>query len=93
MADLGAWLGEQIEANSPEATDDPDAAVRLAQAAAALGGAVAPAFGMTLPDTIDNRDELKAKAVDALKRWLPKLDGDAKERLKKLIGEYQQKGQ
>jgi len=93
MADMATWLGEQIDANSPEATEDPEAAVRLAQAAAALGGAVAPAFGMTLPETIEGRDALKARAVDALKRWLPKLDADGKDRLKKLIAEYQQKGQ
>ena len=93
MADLATWLGEQIDAHTPEATEDPEAAVRLAQACAALGGAVAPAFGMTLPDALDGRDELKARAVEALKRWLPKLDAEGKERLKKLIGEYQLKAQ
>jgi len=86
------WLRGQIDEHSPEAATDPHAAVELAKACAALGGASAQAFGMDVPAQFPGRDELKQLAIDALKRWLPKLDGDAKEKLKKLIGEYRLTG-
>ncbi|MBX3156233.1 MAG: hypothetical protein KF773_09565 [Deltaproteobacteria bacterium] len=86
--DTAAWLGEQIDAHDPDMTDDPEAAFRLAEACAAFGGATAQAFGMTLPEAFDGRDELKQRAVAALKRWLPRLDPEGRERMKKLIGEY-----
>lgn len=87
--DLPTWLGEQIDAHDPDRTDDAEAAFRLVEACAAFGGAAAAnAFGMALPETFDGKDELKQRAVAALKRWLPKLDADGKERMKKLIGEY-----
>ena len=86
------WLRGQIEAHAPEASTDPKDAVELAKACAAFGGASAQAFGMDVPAQFPGRDELKQLAIDALKRWLPKLDGDAKEKLKKLIGEYRLTG-
>jgi hypothetical protein len=92
MNDIGTWLKEQIEASSPEATEDTEAAFRMAMACAALSGANASAFGMDVPADLANRDELKALAIDALKRWLPKLDPDGKERLKKMLSEYKLTG-
>ena len=88
MADYKTWLVEQIEAHAPEATDAPEAAFRLVEACAAFSGATAQAFGMALPADLEGRDEVKAKAIETLKRWLPKLDGEARERLKKLVIEY-----
>ena len=70
------WLREQIEAHAPENTEDPDAALRIAEACAALGGAVAPAFGLqALPATLEGRE-----------------DGDHVAKLKKMIAEYRLSG-
>ena len=82
------WLVEQIEAHAPEQSSDPDAALRLAEAAAALGGASAQAFGLALPEDLPRRDELKHHALETLKRWIPRLDAEHVDRLKKMIGEY-----
>jgi hypothetical protein len=82
------WLVEQIEAHDPERTEDPDAALRLAEACAALGGANAQAFGLALPEELPGRDELRQRAIETLKRWIPRLDPDHVARLKKMIGEY-----
>jgi hypothetical protein len=83
------WLVEQIEAHAPERTEDADAALRLAEACAALGGASsAPAFGLVLPEGMEGREELKQRALETLKRWIPRLDPEHVERLKKMIGEY-----
>lgn len=87
-----SWLRAQIEAHAPEASQDPEDALALAKACAAFGGASAPAFGMDVPAEFAGRAELKQLAADALKRWLPKLDGEARERLKKLIIEYRLTG-
>jgi hypothetical protein len=82
------WLVEQIDAHAPETAADPDAALRLAQACAALAGADAQAFGLTLPAELPGRHDLRQRAVDALKRWIPRLDADHVARLKKMLGEY-----
>jgi len=92
MNDIGTWLREQIEAASPEATDDPEAAFRMAMACAALSGANASAFGMDVPADLANGDELKQLAIATLKRWVPKLDSEGKERLKKMLAEYKLAG-
>jgi hypothetical protein len=86
--DYATWLGAQIDASDPDKTDDQDAAFRLVEACAAFGGATAQAFGMALPEAFEGREELKQRAVATLKRWLPKLDPDGRERMKKLVGEY-----
>ena len=86
------WLGEQIDAHAPEATEDREAAFRLVEACAAFGGATAQAFGLALPDAFAGRAELKQRAIDALKRWLPRLDSESRERLKKLVTEYRLAG-
>jgi hypothetical protein len=82
------WLVEQIEAHAPERMEDPEAALRLAEACAALGGASAPAFGLALPEELPGREELRQRAIEVLKRWLPRLDPEHVTRLKKMIGEY-----
>lgn len=83
------WLLDQIEAHAPEATPDPDAALRLAEAAAALGGApVAQAFGLALPADLPDREAIRQRAIDTLKRWIPRLDPDHVARLKKMISEF-----
>jgi hypothetical protein len=92
MTDYKVWLGEQIEAHAPENTEDPQAAFRLVEACAAFGAAAAQAFGMTIPDEFEGREEVKTLAIETLKRWLPKLDGEARERLKKLVTEYRLAG-
>jgi len=82
------WLAEQIEAHAPERTEDADAALRLAEACAALDGAAAQAFGLALPEDLPGRDELAQRALEMLKRWIPRLDPERLARLKKMIGEY-----
>ena len=82
------WLAEQIEAHAPEQTEDADAALRLAEACAALGGASATAFGLALPAEVAGRDELRQQAIATLKRWIPRLDPERVARLKKMIGEF-----
>lgn len=82
------WLVEQIEAHAPERTEDAGAALRLAEAAAALGGASTQAFGLALPEELEGREELKQRALETLKQWIPRLDAEHVERLKKMIGEY-----
>jgi hypothetical protein len=87
------WLREQIEAHAPENTEDPDAALRIAEACAALGGAVAPAFGLqALPPTLEGRDEIRQRGIEVLKRWIKRLDGDHMAKLKKMIAEYRLSG-
>jgi len=89
MSDRTAeWLVEQIEAHAPETAIDPEAVMRLVQACAALAGADAQAFGLTIPAEMPERDELKQRAIATLKRWLPRLDPDRMARLKKVIAEY-----
>lgn len=92
MTDYKAWLTEQIDAHSPEATEDQAAAFRLVEALAAFTNAAASAFGLALPAEFEGRDEIKAKAIETLKRWLPKLDAEARERLKKAIVEHRLSG-
>jgi hypothetical protein len=82
------WLVEQIEAHAPEQAEDADAALRLAEACAALGGASAQAFGLALPEELPGRDEIRHRALETLKRWIPRLDPEHVARLKKMIGEY-----
>jgi hypothetical protein len=83
------WLREQIEAHAPEHTEDPDAALRIAEACAALGGAAAPAFGLqSLPVALDGREEIRQLGIETLKRWIKRLDGEQVARLKKMIAEY-----
>lgn len=87
------WLREQIDAHAPENTEDPDAALRIAEACAALGGAVAPAFGLqALPATLEGREEIRQRGIETLKRWIKKLDGDHVAKLKKMIAEYRLSG-
>ena len=88
------WLREQIEAHAPENTQDPDAALRIAEACAALAGnTVAPAFGLqALPAKLEGRDEIRQLGIDTLKRWIKKLDGEHVAKLKKMIAEYRLSG-
>jgi len=89
MSDRTAtWLVEQIEAHAPERAEDPEAALRLAEASAALGGADATAFGLALPADLPGREELRQQAIATLKRWIPRLDPDRVARLKKMISEF-----
>jgi hypothetical protein len=85
---MAEWLVEQIEAHAPETAADPEAPMRLLKACAALGGADAQAFGLTLPAELPRRDEIRKRATETLKRWLPRLDVERMARLKKLIAEY-----
>jgi hypothetical protein len=82
------WLGQQIDDHAPEATEDPTAAFKVAEACAALGGGVATAFGLTVPPDLPGRDELKAKGIAILKRWIPKLDPESVDKLKKMIQDF-----
>lgn len=88
MTDTATWLAEQITAHDPDHTEDPEAALRLAEACAALAGGVASAFGLSVIGELPEREALRSQAIDALKRWIKQLDGDHIERLKKMIGEY-----
>ena len=88
MSDINTWLGEQIEAHGPEQETDPSAAARLAEAYAALAGAKAPAFGMNLPEQVDNRDVLRQRALELLKQWLGKVDGETKEKIRAQLAGY-----
>jgi hypothetical protein len=82
------WIADQIAAHSPDKTDDHEAAFILAKACAAFGGGGSTAFGLELPATYQASDELKQRAVETLKRWLPQLSDEERERLKKMIAEY-----
>jgi hypothetical protein len=88
MSDTASWLSEQIEAHSPDNEADPSAAARLAEAYAALAGAKAPAFGMNLPEQVDNRDTLRQRALELLKLWLAKLEPEAKEKIRAQLAGY-----
>jgi hypothetical protein len=87
--EIGVWLAEQIEAHAVGKEDDPMAAHRLAEAYAALAGAKAPAFGMQeLPADVPDRDTLRARALELLKGWLAKLDGDEKDKIRAQLAAY-----
>jgi hypothetical protein len=88
MSDTSSWLSDQIEAHGPDKESDPSAAARLAEAYAALAGAKAPAFGMDLPDQVDNRDTLRQRALELLKQWLGKVDGETKEKIRAQLAGY-----
>ncbi|MDX2089665.1 MAG: hypothetical protein SFX73_17550 [Kofleriaceae bacterium] len=86
--DTAAWLEEQIEAHSPEREQDPTAAARLAEAYAALAGANAQAFGLALPADVANRDALRARSLEMLKKWLATFDAEQKEKIKLQLAGY-----
>lgn len=88
MSDTSSWLSEQIEAHGPEQESDPSAAARLAEAYAALAGAKAPAFGMDLPEHVDNRDVLRQRALELLKQWLGRVDGETKDKIRAQLAGY-----
>lgn len=88
MSDTASWLAGQIEEHGPDKTEDPSAAARLAEAYAALAGAKAPAFGMDLPEQIDNRDALRQRALELLKQWLGKVDGETKDKIRAQLAGY-----
>ena len=87
--DTTAWLAEQIEAHTPDKESDPQAAHRIAEAYAALAGAAAPVFGMqTLPPNIENRDALRARALEVMKLWLAKVDPDHRHAIRLQLAGY-----
>jgi hypothetical protein len=86
--DTAAWLEEQIEAHSPEREQDPAAAARLAEAYAALAGANAQAFGLALPGDVVNRDALRTRSLELLKKWLATFDAEQKEKIKLQLAGY-----
>ncbi len=87
--DTAAWLAEQIEAHSPDRESDPQAAHRIAEAYAALAGANAPAFGlMELPAEIPNREVLRSRALEVMKRWIAQSSPEEKEKLKAQLAGY-----
>jgi hypothetical protein len=88
MTDTASWLSDQIEAHGPDKESDPSAAARLAEAYAALAGAKAPAFGMDLPEQVDNRDALRQRALELLKLWLGKVDSETKDKLRAQLAGY-----
>jgi hypothetical protein len=87
-SDTASWLSEQIEAHAPDKESDPSAATRLAEAYAALAGAKAPAFGMNLPEQVDNRDVLRQRSLELLKQWLAKVDPEMKEKIRAQLAGY-----
>lgn len=88
--DIAPWLADQIESHAPEREDDPSAAARLAEAYAALAGAAnaTQAFGLAVPPDIANREALRTRALEVLKAWLAKLDGEAKEKIRAQMAGY-----
>ncbi len=89
MSDIATWLADQIEAHGPDTESDPAAASRLAEAYAALAGAKAPAFGLQeLPTEVANRDALRQRALELLKQWLGKVDGEIKDKIRAQLAGY-----
>jgi hypothetical protein len=88
MTDTATWLSEQIEAHGPDKESDSSAAARLAEAYAALAGAKAPAFGMDLPEQVDNRDVLRQRALELLKQWIAKVEPEMKDKLRAQLAGY-----
>jgi hypothetical protein len=88
--DIAPWLAEQIEAHSPEREEDASAATRLAEAYAALAGSAnaTQAFGVVIPADIADRDALRTRALELLKAWLAKVDGETKEKLRAQMSGY-----
>ena len=88
--EIAPWLSEQIEAHAPERESDPAAAARLAEAYAALAGSAnaSQAFGLALPTDIPDRDTLRTRALELLKAWLGKVDGETKEKLRAQMAGY-----
>ena len=87
--EIAPWLAEQIEAHAPDREEDPQAAARLAEAYAALAGvSPAQAFGLAVPPDVDNRDALRQRALEVLKLWLGKLDGEAKDKIRAQLAGY-----
>ncbi len=88
MSDTASWLADQIEEHGPDKTEDAAAAARLAEAYAALAGAKAPAFGMDLPEQVENRDVLRQRALELLKLWLGKVDAETKDKIRAQLAGY-----
>ncbi len=85
---IDIWLAEQIEAHAPERESDPAAAARLAEAYAALANATAQAFGLAIPADVPDRDKLRTRALELLKEWLAKLDGEQKDKIRAQMAGY-----
>jgi hypothetical protein len=88
--ETASWLAEQIEAHAPDRESDPAAAGKLAEAYAALvrASTATQAFGLAVPDELDNRDALRSRALEVLKQWLGKLDGEAKDKIRAQLAGY-----
>ncbi|MEO8703890.1 MAG: hypothetical protein ABI867_27825 [Kofleriaceae bacterium] len=88
--EIAPWLADQIEAHAPDREADPAAAARVAEAYGALAGSptATQAFGLAVPSDIANRDALRGRALEVLKLWLAKLDGEAKEKIRAQLAGY-----
>ena len=83
-----AWVRDKLAEHSPEATTDPAAAHQLAHAWAALSGQGKEIFGMEMPADLADRQALRDECLAMLKRWIPLLDKDNKEHLRRLLTGY-----
>jgi hypothetical protein len=89
MADrYAAWIRDKLSEHSPEATNDPGAALQLAHAWAALGGQGTQVFGMELPAELPDRAALRDECLAVLRTWIPRLDKAAKEQLRHVMTGY-----
>ena len=83
-----AWIRDKLAEHVPEATSDPAAALQLAHAWAALSGQGREIFGMEMPAELDGREALRDECLAVLKKWIPLLDKDNKEHLRRLLTGY-----
>jgi hypothetical protein len=83
-----AWIRDKLSEHGPEATTDPTAALQLAHAWAALAGKGNQIFGMQMPADLAERDALRDECLAALRKWIPRLDKDAKDQLRHVLKAY-----
>jgi hypothetical protein len=83
-----AWIRDKLAEHSPEATTDQSAALQLAHAWAALSGQGKEIFGMETPAELADRQALREECLAALRKWIPLLDKETKEHLRRLITGY-----
>ena len=83
-----AWIRDKLAEHDPGATTDQTSAYELAHAWAALSGQGKEIFGMEMPAELADRQALRDECLGVLRKWIPLLDKEAKEHLRRLLTGY-----
>ncbi len=74
VVSTGEQLRVQIEALAPERTQDPASVIALSDACFALEAKFSQALGLEVPKDLPERDQLRARCLELIHAWIPRLD-------------------